>query len=411
MFKKILKSILILIPVFLTAQNDTNSPYSIFALGVENKTANGGFTGLGNTGIADNNPYQINNYNSATLGNIRRKSFLFEIGANGSSSIIKSNDEEARISNVNLSHIALAFPIKHNWGIGIGLTPQTKVGYDISSDKTVEGSDETFTTFTSGLGGLNKLYLSSGVKLGKVVSVGFDFSYLFGSIDELTQFYSDVLVNYNKENHYTGINLGGSFQYTFPDKKTSIGATVSLPTKLKGVQTFYTYKTSDLGTPVTIQDEEELDLEDTELPMSFGIGINSEIFKDFTASFDFRKTLWEESAEAIDDEEFKNQSIYGFGVEFDPSVNNLKYWNKLKYRIGFNYNTGFLVLNNEQIDSYFISAGIGLPINTAGTNSLNISYSYGQEGTTTNDLIQENFHRLTLNLSFVGNWFKERKIF
>ena len=68
MFKKIIKIITILIPVILTGQNDTGSPYSIFALGVENKTANGGFTALGNTGIADNNPYQINNYNSATLG-------------------------------------------------------------------------------------------------------------------------------------------------------------------------------------------------------------------------------------------------------------------------------------------------------------------------------------------------------
>ena len=410
MFKQFLKILLVLTPTLSISQNDTNSPYSIFGFGIENKTANGGYTGLGNTGIADINPFQINNYNPASLGNIRRKSFLFEIGANGSSSIIRNNNEETQISNVNLSHIALAFPIKNNWGIGAGLIPQTKVGYDISSENQVENSDEIVEISTYGTGGLNKFYLSNGIKLGKVVSVGLEFSYFFGSINELTQIDTNVLVNINNERHFTGVNFGGSFQYTFPDKKTSIGSTVSLPTTLKGTQTEYSYKISG-SSRIAIQDEEELSLEDTELPMSFGIGINSEIFKDFTASFDFRKTLWEESAQAIGDEEYKNQSIYGFGVEFDPSVNNLKYWNKLKYRIGFNYNTGFLVLNDEQIDSYFISAGIGLPINTAGTNSLNISYSYGQEGTTTNDLIQENFHRLTLNLSFVGNWFKERKIF
>ena len=396
-----------------TAQNDTSSPYSLFALGIENKTATGGLTGLGNTGIAQTNPLLINTFNPASLGYLNRKSFLYEFGINGSYSTIKNSSESANVTNANLSHIALAFPIRKNWGIGLGLAPFTKVGYDISFTKEVTGSTsgETFTTYTSGLGGLNKLYLSSGVKLGNVISVGLDLSFLFGSIDQLSQLYSDALITTREENNYTALNLGGGFQYTFPNNKTTIGGTFSFPTLFKGNQVKNAFTTYDSGNIDYIQTDEEFEIDDVEFPISFGIGVTSEVYKDFTASLDFRKRLWDYTEQSIDDEQYTNQNIYAFGLEFDPSVNNLKYWNKLKYRFGFNYNTGFLIVSNRQIDSYFISLGAGIPINKTGNNNLNISYSYGSEGTIDNRLIQENFHKLTLNLNFVGNWFKERKIF
>jgi hypothetical protein len=38
---------------------------------------------------------------------------------------------------------------------------------------------------------------------------------------------------------------------------------------------------------------------------------------------------------------------------------------------------------------------------------MNINYSYGKEGTINNELVQDNFHKLSLNLSLFGNWFKK----
>ncbi|AOW20792.1 hypothetical protein [Urechidicola croceus] len=75
-----------------------------------------------------------------------------------------------------------------------------------------------------------------------------------------------------------------------------------------------------------------------------------------------------------------------------------------------NYNSGFLNISDNKINSYYISAGLGLPVSKNKTQ-LNISYSYGSEGTISNKLIQEKFHKITLNLGFVGNWFNKRKIF
>lgn len=408
---KYLTIIFICITTVVLSQNDTNSPYSLFALGVENNIATGGLTGLGNTGIAQHNSFQINNFNPASLGYINYKGFLYEFGLNGSYSTIKSSTESTNATNANLSHIAIAFPIKKNWGVGLGIAPYTKVGYDISYEKEIAGTNNTFTSFTSGSGGMNKVYLSSGAKLGNVISVGLEASFLFGTIDESTQFYSTALTNITDENHYTALNLKGGFQYTFPKNKTTIGGTFSFPTLFKGSQLRNSYVTYNSGTIESLQEDEEFEVDNFEFPISFGIGVTSEVYKDFTLSLDFSKKLWEESISQSNDEFYNNQNIYAVGLEFNPSVNNLKYWNKLSYRAGFNYNTGFLVVSNNQIDSYFLSAGLGIPINKNGTNNLNVSYSYGKEGTTVNSLVQENIHRLTLNLNFVGNWFKEKKIF
>ena len=410
----VLVFVFILITKTSNAQNNTNSPYSIFALGAENIIATGALNGLGNSGIAQTNPLYINILNPASLGSIKQKSFLYEFGANATTSTLRNSSTSSNVNNANLSHIAIAFPIRKNWGIGLGLTPFTKVGYEISFDREVLGSsnnNESFTTFNSGLGGLNRFYLASGAKLGNVISVGLELSVLFGTVEERSQLLSDGLVNITNESTYNGFNFRGGFQYTFPNKKTTIGSTFAFNSLVTGTTISNSFVTTNAGNINTIQDNEESEADNLEFPITFGIGVTSEIYKDFTASLDFRKRLWDDISQSLDNEEYTNQDTYAFGLEYKSSANNTKYWNKLSYRFGANYNSGFLVISNRQIDSYFLSLGLGIPLNRTGTNNINFSYSYGQEGTIDNNLIQENFHQFTLNLSFVGNWFNQRKIF
>ncbi len=397
----------------LSAQNNTNSPYSLFGLGLENKTATGNLTALGNTGIANDNKYQINTFNPASLGNIQKKSFLYEFGLNGSISTLKSSSLTETTNNANVSHIAIAFPIKHNWGIGIGLLPKTKVGYDITVQNDLEGSSSgTYASIIRGDGGLNKFYISTGAKLGKTVSVGLETSFLFGSINQTTLVLSESLFTIEDTNNYAGVNLRTGFQYNFLDsRKTSIGGVLEFPLYLGGSLTRSSFRTTTSGNIDFVEFEAESDIDDFDLPIVSGIGVTSNIYQDFTASFDFKKLLWEETDQANTTDQYKNQNIYAFGLEFAPSKKKLKYLNKLKYRFGFNYNTGALNISDKRINSYFASLGVGIPLGKNGLNLMNLSYSYGKEGNTDNKLIQENFHKVTLNLSFIGNWFKERKIF
>lgn len=398
----------------LLAQNNTSSPYSLFGVGIENKTSTGNLTALGNTGIANDDKFQINIFNPASLGNIQQNSFLYELGANGTYTTLKNSSTSESSYNGNISHVAIAFPIKHNWGVGMGLLPQTKVGYDITTQSSIEGSTDLFFSNINGEGGLNNFYIATGIKLGKVFSIGLDASFLFGSINETSQYFSDSFFTIEDENYYTGMKLKTGFQYAFfndKNKKTTIGGILEIPVSLSGAQTRTTFKTSDTGTITVIENEVENEVDDFNLPIVSGIGVTTDVYKDFTASLDYKKLLWSETDQVESNIEYKNQDIYAFGLEYNPSVRKLKYLNRLKYRFGFNYNTGFLNISGKEINSYFLSLGAGIPLDNNARNFINLSYSYGKEGSTENRLIQENFHKITLNFSFIGNWFKERKIF
>lgn len=407
-----IKALLFIIAIIPScfSQNDTSTPYSLFGLGVENKTATGGLTGLGNTGISQNNAGEINLFNPASLGNIKLNTFLYEFGVNGMYSTIQTDNVSENTSDYNMSHVVMAFPLTKNLGMGFGLLPYTKVGYDIDIESPIEGSTETYISRITGSGGLNKFYVSSGLSLGNRLSLGIDLSVLFGSINQETNVYYESLVNIKDVNYYNGVKLKAGLQYQLikaENKAVTLGAVVELPTNLSGSQERSSYKTSTSGSKVTIGEDTENDLDDFELPLSLGFGVTTKLNNTVTTSFDFTKLYWDNTNQLQNNERYTNQDIYAFGAEYLPGGRNNKYWSLVKYRFGLNYNTGFLNISNQKIDSYFASVGLGLPLSNRA--KLNISYSYGKEGTINNSLVEENFHKITINLNFIGNWFNKRQ--
>ena len=402
-------TILIIALVFYTnsiAQNTTSSPYSIFALGIQNDTSFGGFNALGSTGVADTNPTQINNINPASLANILGNSMLYEIGSNATYSTIKTSSISQNTVDFNFSHIAIAFPIRKNWGMGLGLLPYSKVGYIIDIEQQVEGGLYSYNTTITGSGGLNKMYWNTGFSLVKNISLGIETSFLFGSINQETVVFTSPGVTINESNYYNGLSLKTGIQYSLPVIKTTIGASYEFPSSLNGSQTRSSYKTLN-QTQYSEVEIEEIDIANFDLPQTLTLGFKSKINNKISTSFDYKKRWWNNTN---NNSNFDNQSTYAFGIEYSPSKKEYGISNKLKYRFGLNYDTGYLNLSNQKIDNYSASFGLGIPFSSSSLSNINISYSYGKEGTLSNNLIQENYHKLSINLSLVGNWFKKRLI-
>ncbi|MFC4096179.1 hypothetical protein [Euzebyella saccharophila] len=106
----------------------------------------------------------------------------------------------------------------------------------------------------------------------------------------------------------------------------------------------------------------------------------------------------------------KNQSIYAVGLEYEKNSDSFKYVDRIQYRLGYNYDTGYLSMNGTKIDGYSFTAGIGLPVGQGWKSRLNLSYSYGSQGQIQNIMIRENFHLVTLNLGLKDVWFQKRRI-
>ena len=400
----------------LKAQSDFSSPYSLFGLGQENSTYFGGYSALGNTGIASRNPFSINKANPASLSSIASNVFLYEIGLSGTYSNKKTQNTSQNNFDFNVSHLAMAFQIKDYWKTSFGLLPYTKVNYEIDIIKPVEGSTFNSNTNVVGTGGINEVFWGNGIKINKNLSLGVEASVLFGNIteDQLIYFGTEYASLTNSSN-YTGFGLNAGLQYTnykLLDTETTIGATINLPTYLSGTSDEVGTKSFNGSSETTIINTTDNDLDNFDLPLKIGVGLTSKLNNTLTASVDYKKTFWTDTYQSNSTYSYKNQEIFGVGVEYLPIKNQNNFWNRVKYRAGANYNSGYLQISDQNIDNYAFSLGIGLPVSKSDFSSmLNINYSYGKEGTINSQLIQDNYHKLSINFSLLGNWFQKQKIF
>ena len=189
----------------------------------------------------------------------------------------------------------------------------------------------------------------------------------------------------------------------------TFGSTVQFPVSLKGNLTRSVNKTLD-GVEVTVVDEEEDTASDFKLPLEFGLGFSARIMKSFVLSADYKRNFWDATNQSENIGTYTDQSIYAIGVEFSKNDRGFNYWERMKFRAGFNYDDGYIAINNQKIDGYTLTTGLGIPIGKTSNSIINLSYSYGSKGRIQNILVKENYHTLTLNFSLEDLWFRKRRI-
>jgi hypothetical protein len=81
----------------------------------------------------------------------------------------------------------------------------------------------------------------------------------------------------------------------------------------------------------------------------------------------------------------------------------------MAYRIGGNYEKTNLELNGEAIRQAGITFGFGLPF-ARTASKIHLGAEIGRRGTTSNNLISENYYRIRLGLSLNERWFMRYRV-
>ena len=402
----------ILSATYLSAQSEglTSSPYSLYGLGIINQTSIGRSNSMGYTGIGLKTETEINNLNPSNFALIPKNSFFYDIGVIGEHNNFSNKGTDETRTTLNFSNLAFAFRITDGLGAGITMVPYSDVGYSLVGIQTnIEGTNETFESNVSGLGGLNDLRLNLGYGILDKLRLGVSASFLFGNIEEDEAFITtNSAFQLTEATNYSGVRLGLGMQYDISEKIT-FGSTIQFPTSLTGNLKRSVIKVLD-GAEVTVEDEETDTTSDFNMPMELGFGISAKLFKTLIVTTDYKRNFWDNTGQAENIGNYVDQDIYAFGLEYMKDPTSFKYKNRIRYRAGFNYDNGYLAINDSKIDGYTITAGIGLPIGSGTNSMLNFSYGYGSKGQIQNILIKEDYHLLTLNLSLEDLWFKKRKI-
>lgn len=407
--KILLWSCFILMSLTSFSQSISSSPYSLYGVGSLYDSNFGYLSSTSSSGMALPSDSFINNLNPASLGFMYQNHFLFDIGGKAIATTYQSSLRTEKRNNFQFSHIALAFPVTKNSGFSFSLQPYSSSVFKISNLKLpIADSQEYYYVSAQGSGGLNNLDFSYGYRFGKKLSLGVTATALFGNtVDERAFLISNAITTINKKTNYSGVRatLGAQFKV---DSTFIIASTLKAPTRVKASKIQSVTSIAD-EVESTIESEQASDTDDYYMPLEIGFGVSKRFKNNLNATLDYEKSFWNDTKQSELYGNFVNQDRFALGFTYSAKKNVRKYWDRVGYAAGISYDTGYLEVNKERINNASFSIGLNLPIDNT-FSSLNVSYSYGQKGRIANDLIKENYHKISLNLSLDGIWFVKRKI-
>ncbi len=393
------------------AQKSTSSPYSRFGVG---ELATKGTThnkAMGGVGIALRDKHYINTSNPASYTTLDSTSFIFDMGITSNFNQLENLEAKENHSNVNLEYFAFAFSMKKWWGFSAGIRKVTNVDYDL--DFNFQNKEfGAYSTKYEGSGGVNKVYLSNGFRLGRNLSVGFSTNYNWGKINEnKSASFEDGygLPLYSKEElKVSNFNFEFGTQYTAyfkNDRQLHIGATFSNKTDLTGEYTKFLHRATPLDTVSYLNIDKKI----LELPNSFGIGV-AVVSKKLTLAADANYQAWGDVASLNTESTGVNVALkdsykLALGAEFTPKkFSGRRFFDRLNYRAGVFYHNSNLEINGTRLKEYGATVGLGIPIRSS---YLNLALELGTRGTTDKGLIKENYAKVSLSFSIFETWFQK----
>ncbi|MBR4365147.1 MAG: hypothetical protein IKP33_09465, partial [Prevotella sp.] len=226
-----------------SAQSVTMSPYSRYGLGTlaeQSQGFNRGMNGLAQ-GFRFSN--QVNALNPASYSAIDSVTMVFDIGMAGHFTNYKEGDMKKNEKNASFEYAVASFRILKNLGMAVGILPFSNIGYNFETSLNEVEIPVTY----KGDGGLHQVFLGMGWRIIKPLSVGFNFSYLWGDYTHNiisgtlpTTDVNSIYRTYTADISSFKLDLGAQYMFDLrKSDKLTLGATVSIGHNLGGEASCY----------------------------------------------------------------------------------------------------------------------------------------------------------------------------
>ncbi|MEA5129110.1 MAG: hypothetical protein VB074_13090 [Proteiniphilum sp.] len=427
--------------VIIAQQVGSNSPYSRYGYGLLMNPVPSASEAMGGISYGLRRSQQVNWVNPASYSKLDTLTFIFDLGISGHMARMSDGVSDTRdFYNGNLDYVAIQFPLFRKIGASIGLLPYSKMGYNFGDVRSVSNT-QYYETYR-GTGGLNQIYGGIAWEPIQNISIGANFSYLFGNFSR-----SSVVVpasglvgetKYGYSLREFKYDLG--MQFTYPiDKVRSVtfGAVYSPRLNARAdvnpTEMLYTsdpYNTPGL-TPSQVLKTDTLTNASFQLPHTFGAGVTYSTGR-FLVGLDGTYQLWKdlEYPDVLDNLSQKNRFNNAFrvnaGMEYviDPMSQN--YFHRVRFRGGLSYSnsyTNFSVNDpNDPVNGagkytgtfkeYGVNVGLGLPFRdymSGHVSMLNIGFGYTRQQPDRDYMIKQDMFKITIGVNINELWFFKRQ--
>jgi len=392
------------------AQTSSISPYSRFGIGEIIPEGFSVQSGMGGIGAALHSSTTINFINPASY--VADTNAIFDFGARGEIRNIISSSDQNTLNSASFSHLALAFPIKKSKiSASFGLVPYSSVGYNVVDIQDTVGLNNVRYEY-QGRGGFHKVFVGTGFNLGKRLSAGVNFSYLFGTIEQIKNVEFPEQQFFFSSRYVNGVTARGFYMnygllYHIGNRnglEWRAGLTGSLSTKVNAENNiyYYNYSISPVSGGEIIKDSvinEQASKGSIRLPQYLRGGISVVNPGKWLLGADASFYDWARYENFGSKDPLNNNYTIGLGYE--------RYREKSAYRAGLKYGTYYLNLKNTVLNEVGVTLGFSVKktFSKRPPTIATISLEAGKRGTTENNLIAENYLKFTLGITMADIWF------
>lgn len=392
------------------AQN-ISSPYSVLGIGDLETTDHGRYAASGSASVARREIGYYNFSNPASLTIIPYKQLNLDMSFRGRSSKYKLPGVDSIIGPANdfiVKKVSLAYKVTPKAAFAIGLRPYSMVNYQYVSTSNLNDVNLDYLRYTDGTGGIYQTYFSFARSFGKNFSAGVTASWLFGSLQNTTSFYSNsyaLEIEKKETNFYNSAGLQAGVQYYSSEKKKwqhTVGATVSLFNGLKGYN-----QTEYIEADTVLSKTEATDIS-FQLPVTSSIGYSLAHRNGLSFHLQGTYQQWPAQKTIYKGVSISDAAGFNAGMEFSKKL-KLQDMTIEKYylALGFRYDQSYLITGSNRLIDYAFTFGGGKNINPM--MGVNISMEAGKKGSSSLNQVREKYFQFNIGVTLKDVWYSTKK--
>ncbi len=419
------------------AQNSDNSIYSRFGLGDPVFNSAGHMRNMGNIGSIFQDVYHVNITNPASYSHLR--AVAFDMGMFGRTARISDGVNTQNVQSSNLDYISIAFPLSnivneilereeksYSLAMAFSLAPFSRVGYNINTVEQHPALGEIERNF-QGKGGTYKFLWGNSIRY-KSISGGVNLGYIFGNIQyersvvfepNIFAFNNVFVTRYNISGFTWNAGVQFSPALVKPKTQDGVGAKKLIFGFYTGTNTSFSTNAdvSELGvqqsgrqvnvdTLTSVMGQEGKGT----LPLEMGLGIGYQSGEKWLIGVNYSRANWSDYRNDANPEALSDAFRWSVGGFFRPDwASPTSFWKRVYYRYGMFYTSDPRQVNNEKINSYGITFGLGMPfIHQRKISHLSLGIEAGARGK--NSPVQESYISVNIGFTFNDNeWFLKRR--
>ncbi len=416
---------------FLASAQDTGlaktgSYYSSIGFGAPADAYSSYTMGIGLPGVSIFSPFAPSTTNPAHWGLIDFTQGQITMGLTNFEA--SDNFSSARNSLFAFENIQIVLPLMRNkLGVSASFSPVTRANYSRIESGSFMPTDffeeVEYASNVTGTGGINRLELGFGYKINNNISLGYAGSIYLLSLEEneligFSNFQFNRPSPGNPPVDITSSTTGNSFGNRFgvftrfsgvfsENDRISFGSTLHLPVSIDGDRSIETFRSVDNRTTrVELNENSPNRSGNITFPLEFNAGLTYHLNSLHSITSEFQFQNWDEAAFTYDNSQqqyFTDRTKVGMGYQYHPYMREQGqqgFFSNFKYSLGATYDDGFLSIEDEDIETLMLHAGVSIP-SQRSRSSIDLSFNYGIRGTESSNLVKENIwgFKLSLNLA------------